>query len=541
MTLDGFLTVLALLAAIYAVLPPVQRLRLELAWRMQGLLGTAAIAAILGIELYDVRPPVCPAWLGSKACNWLILPDGDAGASGKLAFLVAFAWLALSIVIHRRWRPSLGSVPAVTRLAVELIDEEQFGDALKLLEPRMALLAKASRRCCWQQRVHDWLEEFGPTNPNSFARFIRGPGERRFTGETWPGWAARPVRWLARGMPDHRRAETAASDMLQILFNSPKLLDYIAERRPYFGIALIGCQTYGSADFCERYLSRLLATPGSALYHEIETNLVSEGLAFALPERNRLLRFLFADAQRAEQLSAWNGVGRYVERVLDGEERPGYWTWLNGDQGWFEQEQFRDPVYVALLFFDIMVRSAAEQAVLGHMWLYFLRHFARRLEAGYDSTGEGIDRDAEFPVRAARLIYELTQIVTGWVELFRELPKDSIHRKFPERRESPGSIPFAAALTLADVLRTVATSDRIDRGVALTLNTVILRAVRSFHDDGADLSRMRAWLIDALLSRGDAAGRDDYHNRLADLIEDTDDMLRYDVEDFVAALRARLT
>lgn len=539
MTLDGFLTVLALLAAIYAVLPQVQRFRLELAWSAQGALGIVAIIIILALELYEVRPPACPAVLGDT-CRWLVLPDGEVGAPRKLAFLVAFAWLALSVAIHNRWRPSLGTVPAISQLAVELLDEEQFADALKLLEPRMRLLARASRRLCWQQRLHDWLEEFGPTDPNSFAALIRRPGERRFSGENWPLWAASPLRMLARVVRDHRRAESAASDLLQILFNSSRLLDYIAERRPYFAIALIGNESFGAADFCERYLSRLIAVPGSALYHEVATNLVTEGVAFALPPRNRLLQFLFADARQAERVSAWKGVGNYVERLLDGEDRPEYWVWLNGDQAWFEDEQFRDPVFVGLVFFDIMVRSGAQQGVPSHMWLYYLRHFARSLEEGYDSSGEAIDREKEFPIRAARLLYELTQILCGWVELFQHLPEDSIHRQFPQRRESPGSIPHAAALTLGDVLATVAISDRVDHGVTLTLHTVILRVVRGFHDDGAELSRMRAWLIEALLDGGNTANREAYYNRLADLFADTDHMLRHEVEDYAEALQKRM-
>lgn len=539
MTLDGFLTVLALLAAIYAVLPAVQRFRLELAWRAQGLLGIVAIVVILALEIYEVRPPGCPSMLG-KMCRWLILPDGEVGASRKLAFLVAFAWLVLSFLVHNRWRPSLRTVPAIAQLATELLDEEQFGDALKLLEPRMDLLDRASRRRCWPQRLHDWLEEFGPTDPDSLAAMARRPGERRFSGENWAIWAARPVRMLACAVPEHRRAEVAASDMLQILFNSTRLLDYIAERRPYFGIALIGNGAFGAADFCERHLSRLIAKPGSALYHEIATNLTSEGVAFALPSRNRLLHFLFTNSERASQLSAWKGVGNYVERLLDGEERPDYWKWLNGDQAWFDDEQFRDPVFVGLLFFDIMVRSAAQQGVRGHMWLYYLRHFARSLEAGYDSSGESIDREKEFPVRAARLLYELTQILCGWVELFERLPEDSIHRQFPQRRDSPGSIPHAAAITLADVLATVATSDRIDHGVALTLQIVVLRVIRGFHEDGAEHSQMRAWLIQALLDGGGSEDRNRYYNRLANLFADTDHMLRAEVEDYAAELQKRL-
>jgi len=51
---------------------------------------------------------------------------------------------------------------------------------------------------------------------------------------------------------------------------------------------------------------------------------------------------------------------------------------------------------------------------------------------------------------------------------------------------------------------------------------------------------MRAWLIDALLGRGDEAGRDDYYNRLADLFADTDYMLRHEVEDYATALAQRM-
>lgn len=325
-----------------------------------------------------------------------------------------------------------------------------------------------------------------------------------------------------------------------MLLNSSQLLGFVTERRPYFGIALIRNEVYGAADFCERYLSRLIGIPGSALYHELATNLVSQGVAYDLPSRNRLLHFLFADARRAERLSAWKGIGNYVERLLDGEERPDYRAWLNGDQGWFEEEQFSDPVFMGMLFFDIMVRAAADQGVRGHMWLYYLRHFARRLEVGYDSSGEGIDRHAEFPVRAARLLYELTQFVSGWVELFENLREGSLHRQFPDRHDSPSSIPHAAGLVLADVLVTVAMSNRIDDHVKQTIHTVILRTVRGFHQDGAELSRMRAWLIDALLDGGSVANREEYWDRLADLFADTDHILRHEVEDYAANLQKRL-
>lgn len=540
MTLDGFLTVLALLAAIYSVLPSAQRLRLGLEWKSQAAVALVAVSAILALELYEVKLPLCPLSLG-EACRWLVLPEGDTGSSRKGAFLIAFVWLILSILIHNYSRPSLGSLPASTQLAIELIDDEQFGDALKLLEPRIELLARASRRLGNCQRLHDWLHEFGPTDPNSFAAFSRKPGSRRYCGESWPKWAARPVQLLAHAVPRHDRTEAAASDMLQMLFNSSQLLDYIAERRPYFGVTLMRQEVYGAADFSERYLARLIAAPGSALYHELRTNLVMDGpIGYELPARNRLLYFLFSDANVASRLSAWKGVGDYLKRLLDGDERPEYQEWLKGDQGWFDEDQYHDPTFMGLIFFDIMVRAAARQGVLGHMWLYYLERFARALEAGYDSSGDGIDLENEFPIRSARLLYELTHMVEGWVKLFAELPEESIHREFPRRRESPGSIPHAAVSALADIVARVAGSERIDRNVVETIHTSVLYTIRGFHPDNGPLSRMRAWLIEAVLDAGDRDNRALHYERLADLFADADYMLQHDVTDYAEALQARL-
>ncbi len=88
------------------------------------------------------------------------------------------------------------------------------------------------------------------------------------------------------------------------------------------------------------------------------------------------------------------------------------------------------------------------------------------------------------------------------------------------------------------MLATVALSDRIDRRVAQTLNDVILRSIHNFHDD-ADLSRMREWLIQALLDGGNTADRRRYYNRLADLFADTDHILRHEIEDYATELQIR--
>jgi hypothetical protein len=538
-TLDGFLTVLALLAALYAVLTPVQRVRLTLSWRLQLLVAIPACTAILAFELLDVLPPSCPAALGDR-CRFLELGAADPGVSRKVAFLIAFAWLIASVAIHRYSRPSLGSLRQLTQLATALLDEEQFDDLIKLVEPNLELITRASRRKYWSQRLHDRLEEFGPIDPHSFAAFGRGPGPQPYRGENLPEWVARPIRRLASLVPAHERAQEAATDLLQLVLHSNKLLEHIVHRRPHFGVALARLDAFGVPDFLERYLSKLIATPGSALYQELAGNDISEGqIGYKMPERNRLLYFLFAQPKNAENLSAWKPVGDYIERLLDGEERPEYWKHLNGDSGWFERERTSDPVWAAMFFFDVMVTSAARHDIEYHMWLYYLPHFADRLEKGYDSSGDEIDREAEFPTRAARLLYELVTFITSWVGIYDRLPVSSPLRKMPERHDHASTIPHSAALALGTTVAKIIRSDRIDDGVIQTLHDVALRSVRELHDD-AETGPMRRFVIEALLRGGHGPAPAGHILQLRERFGRLDYFEKHELADYEKALAERI-
>ena len=537
LTLDGFLTVLALLAALYAVLSPVQRIRLSMSWRSQLILAVPASIAILAFELFDLNPPACPSTLGGM-CRYLELGAADPGVPRKFAFLIAFAWLIGSVYIHRAARPTLRSLPELTQLATSLVDEEQYDDAIRLVEPHLELIAVASRRRAKIQLAHDRLKDFGPVDPQSFAAFSRprGPGPHPYRGENLPDWAARPVRALATFVPAHKRAKEAASDMLQLLFHSNRLLDHIVDRRPHFGVALARLDVYGSTEFVERYLTRLIATPASALYQELAGNEISESpIGYQLPERNRLLHYLFSNTENAERLSVWKPIGDYVKRLLAGDERQGYWSHLNGDPGWFERERTSDPVWSAMFFFDIMITSAARHGIEYHMWLYYLPRFAGLLENGYDSDGSGIDKEAEFPTRAARLLYELFGFLTSWTTLYDRLPEGSKLRLMPDRHDRGSAIPHSAAIALGETLAIVMASERIDDGVIQTLHDVALRAIREIHDDG-----MRGYVTEAILRGGENKFSAPHLDRLADRFIRIDAYDQHEMASYADALNARL-
>lgn len=530
MTIDGFLTVLTLAAAVLTLLSPVQRLRLSLAWPIQLGLAFFASAAVIWLELKQPALP-CPSHLG-RLCTWITLPRDTAQRD---AFLIVLGWGIAAYVVHRLGRVGISAVPALARVAGQLLDGRKFEEFLQLVLPQRDLLVRASRRRGWWQNLHDRLREFG-LPPN---KWIALADDHTTPGENWPKPLAAAVRSLSKVVPAQAGASRAAEDLLQALLNSGPLLDYLAEVRPHAALALMSLEVHSGRDFAHAILERLIAHPGSALYQELEQNQnTAYPVGYVLPERNRVLHYLFADVHRAESLSAWMPIGNYIERLLDGVERNDYRAWLNGPATWFEKEWWRDPTFCCFFYFDIMVTSAMAQDVADHMWLPYFPHFVERLERLYQSDGPEIDRDAEFPTRAARLLYEAFRIMTGWIEDFTQLPEGSPHRIFPQRRDHPNAnIPLTASIALTNSLRTVIMSDAIDDQVVQSLYESVLSTIRGLGTEGAE-GRLRAWVVEDIIKGGWRNLGRPYRDRLRAGFVRADYMLQAELEDYHAALQA---
>ena len=120
-------------------------------------------------------------------------------------------------------------------------------------------------------------------------------------------------------------------------------------------------------DWLDEIVMALLAAPGSALYKDIEQSTVDD---------SAILNFLLGDANAAKRRSVWNPVGKYVERHLIDlrrEDKSPY----NRDSRYYighdktDNGRYRDPVFVGVMYFDLMVKQALEQCVQWHMWLFF--------------------------------------------------------------------------------------------------------------------------------------------------------------------------
>lgn len=532
MTLDGFLGAIALCAALFALVPGVQRLRASLALSMQISVAAAALILILWLEFYEPMLLCAVHW--AALCSVLTIP-GDSGAvARKGAFMVTLSWGAIAFALHRFSRVRIASVPALSKLAIRLIDEQRLGEALSLLKPHINLFVDASQRRGHWQRLHDRLATFGQPNP-----FELIADDKPALGVGWPEWISSLIRLGANAIPAQRRAEAAALNTLQLVHFSPQVVTYLAEQRPDLAPPYLRARIYSRSEFSDAFLEQLIARPGSVLYHEIERNQnLIHPIGYAIPDRNRLLHTLFSNSSFAVEIAAWKPVGDYLERLLDGAEKPGHIAWLNGSAKWYEREWWRDPAFVALFYFDIMISSAIAQGVQNHMWLFYFPHFADRLARAYDSSSVDIDRNAEFPTRSARLLYEIVSYLAKWIRVFPDLPDGSPHKTLPANRNQTGTnIPFSAATALGRTFASAVRAGRIDQGVIETLHEIIARTIRDLPSDGP-IAGLRQWVIAELVSCGGGTLPHDYLDTLSVLLTNTDHILRFDLDDYGAAINA---
>ena len=297
--------------------------------------------------------------------------------------------------------------------------------------------------------------------------------------------------------------------------------------------------------FSEAYFDDLISNTGSVLYQELEQN---ENTSFHggyyFPESNRLLHFLFNDARTAENLQVWKPIGEHILKLLHSDESPAFVASLNKRAEGFEC--WKNPVWVGIFFFDLMVTAAAYQGVRWHMWLYYFPFFVDRLEKLYDTSDPMVNTSDEFPTRSARLIYEAVRSLCSWVLLVQELPADSPHRQSEifshyKRRGwecwtgDNGNIPVSAAIALGTCMMTIAMSKRLDDKFAGYIYEVVMRTVKDLRRD-SDMGHFRSFLIQSIVNGGQNQFNSNYGRRLAMLKDKVDHVIWDHIDDYQVVL-----
>lgn len=369
---SALLTMLGLIAAVWAAVPSTSRLsfRLSLNW-FDWLIIWLALLFIHGFFFEPVLTtlgfPTFGPWL------W----GFDKSTTQYLLFLLLAAF-----VYWRSQRTSLTrwNLGVFDNLTTSLLHAGKLEELSSLL----------------QSHFESVLDLAAPDNVRSrLANAIRPP-RRGFQvvlqddGSIMPGTGA-PTSWLFRSWFSFRewladlvgssqRVQRHATIIVRRLLSSRHLTAHLAIACPYFCLAVMNRATSIEDSFQDEFFNALLTNEASIFYSELKKNdnFSGGGRRLAPPEENRLLRFYFVDIGVAANLGVYRSVGEAVLSRIDADEE--LQKKLNGRPLTFQDiGKYHDPVYAGIWFFRIMVLEGLHQRIADHLWLYYMPHFASSL------------------------------------------------------------------------------------------------------------------------------------------------------------------
>ncbi|WP_424981896.1 hypothetical protein [Maritalea sp. S77] len=539
MTLDGFLGFIALFVAFYAILPPVTRLRVQLHLKYQIPLAFLAILLVLYFEFFYVLGQPCYV-NEPEICDLISFKKGGNFTPQQAAFLVAFCWMLLAIVLNNILKPGSNSISAIGKITQELLLTQRFAELLHFMGPNLKLIERTANRELSIQKLHDWL-----ANRNWFTRqnvqtlrtgqSEEAKDEKTRTLEAVYEKFRHSISWTSKLVPGQYKVQAEAESILRSLLQSNELRSFITSMRPDILPDLMSIRLQSRFNFADKVMQDLISESSSRLYQEISNNEnINSDFGYAIAKQNYLLSYLFSNIRTAERLAVWKPVGDYVINHIRAGSKTSYHENLNDPPDNFEETCWKDCTFVAIRFFDIMVNEAIRQGLPYHMWLMYLQHFADELVNCYTESAPGFDKHSEFPTTSARLLYEIVHVLGNWVVASKHIEQDSPHTVKQNSDETDlWIIPIGAATTIGKVFLRVAKSDEISIHFVQYLHNCILNDM----SDLAQGSKIRAMLIDILLSGGNSHPDAEYMEKLRFYFYNTDHVLRDQLKDYAQRLK----
>ncbi|MCD4485959.1 hypothetical protein LQR31_15915 [Chromobacterium vaccinii] len=427
MTIDGLLTFLTLLVAVYALTSRAQRLNLLLKIRIWHWLISLLLLAIVHILEFPMIFAISPA------LQSIIIKIKNPKEVAYLVLLTGVVFIGFSIHLSPLPR---NRAQRLNQLIATLTTNGETAEVLALLQTHFNRLVRIYRGDFFAPRLRTWLV--------SGNRFSRGPDlehlaeklRRRGRSES-----LRPLkhniadrmrkkignssRYLGNLLPSNEMEKNAVSTMLRSNLLHPQILQAIIKSQPYFGLRVLSEDTQVRFEFCDEFLRALLIDTSSILYLEIKNNQNNaQRNRYTLPENNQLLHYLFFNAVNAETLGVWKPIGEEVIADLNRRHRNMTDAYNDSLMDYSERGQWKCPIFVGIRFFDIMISEAIAQNICWHMWLYYFPYFVDGICRNYLPEKQRVDLDSEFPTVYSFLLYEIISTIRTWISTIRELPLD---------------------------------------------------------------------------------------------------------------------
>ncbi len=510
-------TLFATIIAIYSVLPRYRQLRIGYSLYKRGILVLTGVFLLLTVAMY-----IASLYLQNREVETLgrystpyMVVNLDPLAINLIQLVSASAIFAIFATTIMKSNVRVRNEEYLLSTLRGLYNQSEFATLVDVIgdnyKPLIDHPKKPRSPAAFENTsIVEILSDVDDSYPD--AEVHETEGASGFTAGA-AGWLKKrlPEQWGERFREPYNRTKKQLNYRWRLLrYNSQEtaeeasnytetlLLDQVFGQKlplidPYLGIKIISDQDidFPREDFSEVYLSSMLRAENSLLYRNVADNMSLDGIyRYHIDSDNQLVHTLFSDCEVAKDLNVYRPIGETTKTILREQAGKDYDKY-NGrqftDSGFIgnsesdsETHVFSDPLYVAIMFFDIMIRESFAQELKWHMWLYYYESFTKQICDNYELTDEA-DRTAEWPNDYSRLLYEMTSNMRDWLNLLEQMVQeddgelktvnddgDEVYKDFIRLDEdniddnrSSGNLPKAAVICLMSCLKSIVLADEI--------------------------------------------------------------------------------
>lgn len=519
---SDLLTILGVIAAVWALISPTNRLRLRFC--MTSWDWVVGVSVFLLIHYLVFAPALDHLGLYYSLGPWKWGLDSSS----------AVYLLLLSAALYFFWRTRF---PKLARRRVhvfrELIENlhltKRYNELVLMVEPQLPTLISLSKQQSWLVRRIKSQSHI----ENELAALLRGETPKPLSA--WRKQWHRLLRALESRSEARTQASQQAREILLNLVTSPELTVHLAQAHPHFCLKLLETDEAIRSDFITDYIDALLNSAGSRLYVELKNNQnLNGGSRLYLPDNNRLLRFFFTDANRAVKNGLDAAIGDSVLRRLD--EDKNLADKLNKSLNSYQEAgRFRCPINSGITLFEIMVHEGIHQGLQDHMWLHYFGDFTEKI---LKQMSGSFDEDTfqEWPTPFHYLLCRLVKISSDWAEQCAliddtEIPQSTLSAEHFDRHY----ISKEAAKALGSMLENIIVSEKLSVQFKKYLLGIVIRSYVRLQNN-PQIADVASSCLNAIILGTDWPTKMAYRQQLKNVFERLDHRLRGEATVFMNVL-----
>ncbi|EPJ7087001.1 hypothetical protein NK529_001360, partial [Citrobacter amalonaticus] len=391
---NGLLAVFAILIAWYTLLTDERRVDLKLRLSKLNIIFIIFFISTILVVIYSkVLLSIFPI----KPIPWVLGFNEDTLAFTCLCIIIAV--FGFKILGKRIPKANLTNWIRVSEKYMRAKKVEQLGYLFDKYHEQLFDIISNKK---WYVRVHNFL------NPSLFSMIIDKEKVKKIRFK-------KSRRFLSKLFPcEDKNQETIQLNISKLLKSKP-FVHYLIDTHPHIAMKATCLWFRDRDEYNTNFFTYLICNPNSIMYRELRDNQNrSHTGEYALDESNALLNFYLNDIRTAISIGIWKPVGDYVVSYI--KKQKGNSNFYNQPDNYFSSsdERWECPIFVGLVFFDVMISTAIFKRSKDHMWLMYYRYFLEGIIESHE-TSEDIDINREFPTRFDYLIYELIHNCNTWV------------------------------------------------------------------------------------------------------------------------------